>query len=89
MLNREKLEVEIKKIDKSTPKYKTCIGIVEKMKGYQVRGNEVYFYLGGEKNMGKVTYPDVNEMMLKAIGSGDIPEMNEKCVSVEKGEKNV
>lgn len=89
MLNREKLEVEIKKIDKSTSKYKTCIGIVENMKGYQVREKDVYFYLGGEKNMGKVTYPDVNEMMLKAIGSGDIPEMNEKCVSVEKGEKNV
>lgn len=84
MLNREKLLKEFKeKVQEDTPKYKTCIHLIENMQGYKVIGNRVGFYCTGEKRFGFVTYEDVNKMMFDAIGSGDVPEMNDKCVPVE------
>ena len=84
MLNREILLENFEKtFDKDTKEYKTCIGIIKNMKGYRVKGDTVYFCLGVDKNMGKITYKKVNELMLNAIGSGDIPEMNEKGVAIE------
>lgn len=84
MLNRDILMKNLEKtFDKDTKEYKTCIGIIKNMKGYLVKGDIVYFCLGVDKKMGNVTYPKVNELMLSAIGSGDIPEMNEKCEAVE------
>ena len=85
MLNREILLENFEKtFDKDTKEYKTCIGLIKNMKGYRVKGDTVYFCLGVDKNMGSVTYKKVNELMLNAIGSGDIPEMNEKGVAIEK-----
>lgn len=73
-------------VEKGTPKYKTCIGIMQNLKGYMVVDGVVYFYLGGEKRMGYVTYEDVNKMLLDAIsekGNKDakynVPEMNRNC----------
>lgn len=84
MLNREKLLKEFnEKVDKNTPKYKTCIHLFKNMQGYKVIDGRVGFYCTGEKRFGFVTYKDVNDMMFNAIGSGDVPEMNEKCVAIE------
>lgn len=87
MLDKQKLIKEFEeRVNKNTSEYKTCIGILNNMKGYRIVGERVYFYLGGEKTMGCLTYPDVNKMMFNAIsekGNKDskynIPEMNEKC----------